>query len=294
MPKSRIRLNWAPQPAQSPGRLRELCRQQESWVTPPTHTPSPGGARSPLHPHSAPLFSPLPASQRHLTTRRPGIRTFTGKLDASRSLERRMERRTRWRWGGRRQQDTRLGLGDAGSRGKRSWRYGIRIYRIVMILPLPTRLCPPSLPFADLDHPMAFPQPSINPRALAKFWVEQGYCAQQGKMLPFIRYHSPKTTLKHHQFGNSHLPCSPQARWPASWLQKHPDINVQGDVEENPGEELAYLFLIPADLMQPQPPLHCHVSGSAIYQNGCSLPGARPPRLHTPLSKVLLHLRTQS
>lgn len=117
-----------------------------------------------------------------------------------------------------------------------------------MILPLPMRFSPPSLPFADLDHPMAFPQPSINPRALAKFWVEQG------KMLPFIRYHSPKTTLKHHQFGNSHLPCSPQARWPASWLQKHPDINIQGDVEENPGEELAYLFLIPADLMQPQQP----------------------------------------
>lgn len=181
VPKSRIRRNWAPQPAQSPGRLLELCRQQELG-----HPPTP------LHPHSAPLFSPLPASQRHLTTRRPRIRTFTGKLDASRSLERRMERRTRWRWGGRRQQDTRLGLGDAGSRGKRSWRYGIRIYRIVMILPLPTRLCPPSPPFADLDHPMAFPQPSINPRTLAKFWVEQGYRLSKERCSPSSFITAPK------------------------------------------------------------------------------------------------------
>lgn len=57
---------------------------------------------------------------------------------------------------------------------------------IVMILPLPMRLSPPSLPFTDLDHPTAFPQPSIKPRALAKFWVEQGHWAQQRQMLPSI------------------------------------------------------------------------------------------------------------
>lgn len=83
-----------------------------------------------------------------------------------------------------------------------------------MILPLPMRLSPPSLPFADLDHLPAFPQPSINPRALAKFWVEQGHRAQQRKMLPLICCHSPKTTLKRHRFGNSPLPCSAQAPWP--------------------------------------------------------------------------------
>ena len=141
-----------------------------------------------------------------------------------------------------------------------------------MILPLPMRLSPPSLPFTDLDHPMAFLQPGINPRALVKFWVEQGHRARQRKLLPLLCYHSPKTTLKHHQFGNSRLPCSAQAQRPVSRLQKHPDINIQGDVEENPGEEPPHLFPIPADLMQPQQPLHRHVSGWAIYRNGRSPP----------------------
>lgn len=46
---------------------------------------------------------------------------------------------------------------------------------IVTILPLPTRLSPLPLPFTDLHQPMVFPQTSINPRALAKFRVEQGH-----------------------------------------------------------------------------------------------------------------------
>lgn len=46
---------------------------------------------------------------------------------------------------------------------------------IVTILSLPVRLSPLSLPFTDLHHPLVFPHTSVDPRALAKFRVEQSH-----------------------------------------------------------------------------------------------------------------------
>lgn len=132
---------------------------------------SPGGAGSPLHPRSAPSLLPvtgLPAPPNDTATGDKDLHGEARHIPVPREKggEHGAQR------GGGRLQDTRLG--DAGSRGRGSWGY-----ITIMNLPLPTRPSPPSLPFADLDHPMAFLEPGINPRALAKFWVERGRWAQQ-------------------------------------------------------------------------------------------------------------------
>lgn len=137
-----------------------------------------------------------------------------------------------WRTGTGRQQDTHWGSGMQVAKG--SWRCQIRIYRIVTILLLLMRLGSPSLPFANLDHPTASPQPRINPRALAKVRVGQGHSsAKQDVALNVLL--QPKNYPEASPVQEQPFAALGASTVALSQLQKLPDINIHGDVKKTLG-----------------------------------------------------------
>lgn len=71
-------------------------------------------------------------------------------------------------------------------------------------------------------------------------------------------------------------------------------------MEETPGAEPAQLFPVPAGLVQPQQVWCNHSLLTSTFlaglptQRAAPLPEHKPTQLHTLLSKVLIHLQTQS